>query len=133
MDEADWQDGQRLLKEPVTSGMHEGQRPSGEAEPATSRLPASGEVHATDVDSKLHTAIGAHQLVDRAPTGVLETVNALTETGTEADGGRRDTSVDFSSGSRGATWGASNGRDVHPTVRRCYTRFQGRNEPYGTW
>ena len=32
-------------------------------------------------------------------------------------------------GSRGATWGASNGRDVHPTVRRCYTRFQGRDEP----
>ena len=37
-----------------------------------------GEVHAADVDSDLHTAIGA---VDRASTGVLETVDALTEPG----------------------------------------------------
>ena len=70
-------------EEPLTSGMREGQRPSGEAEPATSRMPpaerSSGEEHAADVDSNLHTAIGAHPPVDRAPTGVLETVDALTE------------------------------------------------------
>jgi len=40
---------------------------------------SSGEVHAADVDSDLQTAIGAHPPVDRASTGVLETVNALTE------------------------------------------------------
>ena len=40
---------------------------------------SSGEVHAADVDSDLHTAIGAHPPVDRASTGVLETVDALTE------------------------------------------------------
>ena len=67
----------------MTSGMREGLRLSGEAEPATSRMPpaerSSGVVHAADVDSDLHTAIGAHPQVDRAPTGVLETVVALTE------------------------------------------------------
>jgi len=66
-----------------TAVMRENLRPSGEAEPATSRMqPAvrySGEVHAADVDSDLHTTIGAHLPVDRAPTGVLETVDALTE------------------------------------------------------
>jgi hypothetical protein len=72
-----------LGQEPVTSGMQEGLRPSGEAEPASFRMPpaerSSGEVHAADVDSDLHTAIGAHPPVDRAPTGVLETVDALIE------------------------------------------------------
>jgi hypothetical protein len=73
----------------VTSGMREGLRPSGEAEPATPRMPpaerSSGEVHAADVDSDLHMAIGAHLPVDRASTGVLKTVDrASTETGTEA-------------------------------------------------
>jgi hypothetical protein len=72
-----------LGEEPVTSGMLEGLRPSGEAEPVTSCMPpaerSSGEVHAADVDSDQHTAIGAHPQVDRAPTGVLETVVALTE------------------------------------------------------
>jgi len=63
--------------------MREGLRPSGEADPATSCMPlaerSSGEVHAADVDSDLQTAIGAHPPVDRASTGVLETLNALTE------------------------------------------------------
>ena len=69
-----------LGEEPVTSGMREGLRLSGEAEPATSRMPpaerSSGVVHAADVDSDLHTTIGAHPPVDRASTGVLETVDA---------------------------------------------------------
>ena len=60
-----------------------GLRPSVEAEPATSLiLPVerpSGEVHATDIASGSHSAIGAHPPVDRASTDVLETDDALTE------------------------------------------------------
>jgi len=50
-----------LGEEPVTSGMREGLRPSGEAEPATSRMPpaerSSGEVLAADVDSSHGSAL----------------------------------------------------------------------------
>jgi len=70
-------------EETVTSSMHVGLRPSVEAEPATSSmLPVerpSGEVHATDVASGSHSAIGTHPPVDRASTDVLETDDALTE------------------------------------------------------
>jgi hypothetical protein len=54
-----------------TAVMRENLRPSGEAEPATSRMQPAVR--------NLHTTIGAHPPVDRAPTGVLETVDALTE------------------------------------------------------
>jgi hypothetical protein len=70
-------------EETLTSSMRVGLRPSVEAEPATSSmLPVerpSGEVHATDIASGSLSAIGAHPPVDRAPTGVLETDDALTE------------------------------------------------------
>ena len=70
-------------EETVTSSMRVGLRPSVEAEPATSSmLPVerpSGEVHATDVASGSHSAIGTHPPVDRASTDVLETDDALTE------------------------------------------------------
>ena len=71
-------------EETVTSSMRVGQRPSSEAEPTTSSmLPVverpSGEVHATDIASGSHAAIGAHPPVDRASTDVLETDDALTE------------------------------------------------------
>ena len=70
-------------EETVTSSMRVGLRPSVEAEPAiSSMLPferPSGEVHATDITSGSHSAIGANPPVDRAPTGVLETDDALTE------------------------------------------------------
>ena len=70
-------------EETVTSSMRVGLRPSVEAEPATSSmLPVerpSGEVHATDIASGSHSAIGAHPPVDRASTDVLETDGALTE------------------------------------------------------
>jgi len=70
-------------EETVTSSMRVGLRPSVEAEHATSRiLPVerpSGEVHATDIASGSHSAIGAHPPVDRASTDVLETDDALTE------------------------------------------------------
>ena len=70
-------------EETVTSSMRVGLRPSVEAEHATSRiLPVerpSGEVHATDIASGAHSAIGAHPPVDRASTDVLETDGALTE------------------------------------------------------
>ena len=60
-------------EEPVTSALREGLRPSGEAEPSTFCMPpaerSSAEVHSADVGSDLHTAIGAHPLVDRALTG----------------------------------------------------------------
>ena len=66
-------------EETVTSSVRGGQRPSVEAEPATSSmLPVerpSGEVHATLSLS----AIGAHPPVDRASTEVLETDGAPTE------------------------------------------------------
>ena len=118
----------------------------------------SGEVHATDIASGSYSAIRAHPPVDRASTDALETDDALTErrrasrtpsdyrasteTGTEetvpvmntiaggpnVDRTLTDTSVDFSSSSRGATWGSYNGRIVHPTDRCCYARFQGREE-----
>jgi hypothetical protein len=39
----------------------------------------SGEVHASDIASGSHAAIGAHPPVDRASTDVLETDGALTE------------------------------------------------------
>ncbi len=61
-------------EEPVTSGMREGLRPSREADPATERSSEN-----VDVDSDLHTAIGAHPPVDRSSTGVPEMVDALTE------------------------------------------------------
>ncbi len=68
---------ERSLEE-GTSSMRVGLRPSVEAEPATSSmLPVerpSGEVHATDIASGLHAAIGAHPPVDRASTN-----GALTE------------------------------------------------------
>ena len=64
-------------EETVTSSMRVGLRPSVEAEPATSSmLPVerpSGEIHATDIASSSHAAIGAHPSVDRASTDVLET------------------------------------------------------------
>ena len=70
-------------EETVTSSMRVGLRPSVEAEPATSSmLPVeqpSREVHATDIASGSHSAIGAHPPVDRASTDVLETDDALTE------------------------------------------------------
>ena len=70
-------------EETMTSSMRVGLRPSVEAEPATSSmLPVerpSGEVHATDIASGSHSAIGAHPPVDRAPTGILEIDDALTE------------------------------------------------------
>ena len=70
-------------EETVTSSMRVGLRSSVEAEPATSSmLPVkrpSGEVHATDIASGSHSAIGAHPPVDRASTDVLETDGALTE------------------------------------------------------
>jgi len=64
----------------VTSSMRVGLRPSVDA---TSRiLPVewpSGEVHATDIASGSHSAIGPHPPVDRASTDVLETDDALTK------------------------------------------------------
>jgi hypothetical protein len=70
-------------EETVTSSMRVGPRPSVEAEPATSSmLPVkrpSGEVHATDIASGSHSAIGAHPPVDVLETDVLETDGALTE------------------------------------------------------
>jgi hypothetical protein len=73
-------------EETVASGMRVGQRPSVEAEPATSRMPTverpdpiDGEVYAAGVASDPHAAIGAHPLVDRASTGVLETLDAPAE------------------------------------------------------
>ncbi len=70
-------------EETVTSSIRVGLQPSVEAEPATSSmLPVerpSGEVHATDIASGSHAAIGAHSPVDRASTDVLETDGALTE------------------------------------------------------
>ena len=74
MDDSEWCYGRWLRV---------GLRPSVEAEPAiSSLLPVerpSGEVHATDIASDSHSAIGAHPPVDRAPTGVLEIDDALTE------------------------------------------------------
>jgi hypothetical protein len=73
-------------EETVASGMRVGQRPSVEAEPATSRMPTverpdpiDGEAYAAGITSDPHAAIGAHPLVDRASTGVLETLDAPAE------------------------------------------------------
>ena len=55
---------------------------SGEETVTSSMLPVeqpSREVHATDIASGSHSAIGAHPPVDRASTDVLETDDALTE------------------------------------------------------
>ena len=70
-------------EETVTTGMRVGQRPSVEAEPATSRMSSverpSEEQDAADIVSDSHSAIGAHPPVDLAPTGVPATDDALTE------------------------------------------------------
>ena len=81
-------------EETVTTGMRVGQRPSVEAESATSRMPSAlrpsdtGQFatlrpsdtgqDATDIVIDSHSAIGTHPSVGRASTGVLETEDSAT-------------------------------------------------------